>query len=221
MIMQTFTIGRGNELVCAAIDLIAPLVIGKDIEELAADWGMTWRYLISDSQLRWVGPAKGVIHLALGAVVNALWDLWAKTLGKPVWKVVADLTPDELVRCIDFRYIEDVLTREEALELLRAALPGKEDRIKEALNNRAVEAYTTSAGWLGYSDDTMRSLLKKSVDEGFQYFKLKVGTDLEEDRRRLRIAREVLGYDRGWVAVDANQLWSVPEAIKYMNGLAE
>lgn len=125
------------------------------------------------------------------------------------------------MRCIDFRYISDALTKEEAVELLKAALPGKEERIQEALANRAVPAYTTSAGWLGYSEDKMRRLLQESVDAGFRYFKLKVGTDLEEDRKRLRIAREILGYDRGNVAVDANQVWSVPEAIEYMKHLAE
>lgn len=218
---MTFTIGRGNELVCSAIDLIAPLILNKSIEDLAADWGATWRYLTSDSQLRWVGPEKGVIHLALGAVVNALWDLWAKTLGKPVWKVIADMSPEEIVRCIDFRYIEDALTKQEAVDLLKAALPGKEERVAEALRNQAVPAYTTSAGWLGYSEEKMRTLLKESVDAGFKYFKLKVGTNLEEDRKRLRIARDILGYEQGWVAVDANQVWSVAEAIEYMQNLAE
>ncbi|KAH8895875.1 mandelate racemase/muconate lactonizing enzyme family protein [Thozetella sp. PMI_491] len=219
---MTFTIGRGNELVCGAIDLLAPLIIGKNLSELTADWGKTWRYLTSDSQLRWVGPEKGVIHLALGALVNALWDLWAKILGKPVWRIIADMTPEEVVRCIDFRYISDALTPEDALEILRSAQAGKEERIGEALQNRAVPAYTTSAGWLGYGEDKMRILLKQSVDEGFKYFKLKVGTDLEEDRKRLSIAREVLGYDKGNVLMtDANQVWSVPEAIAHMQSLAE
>lgn len=204
---KTFTIGRGNELVCGAIDLLSPLIIGKDLSELTADWGKTWRYLTSDSQLRWVGPEKGVIHLALGALVNALWDLWAKTLDQPVWRVVADMTPEEVVRCIDFRYISDALTPEDALGILRAAQVGKEERISEALRNRAVPAYTTSAGWLGYSDEKMRALLKQSVDEGFKYFKLKVGTNLDDDRKRLAIAREVLGYDNGNVLMtDANQV---------------
>jgi L-galactonate dehydratase len=196
-------------------------VVGKEIEDLAEDWGQTWRYLTSDSQLRWVGPDKGVIHLALGAVVNSLWDLWAKTMGKPVWRLIADMTPEEVVRCVDFRYIEDALTREEAINLLRSNLSGKEERIQEALRNRAVPAYTTSAGWLGYSEEKMRRLLKESVDAGFRYFKLKVGTNLEEDRKRLRIARDILGYENGNVAVDANQVWSVPEAIEYMKQLAE
>lgn len=205
--MQTFTIGRGNDLVCAAIDHLAPLIIGTDLETLTADWGKTWRYLTSDSQLRWVGPEKGVIHLALGAVVNALWDLWAKTLGKPVWKVIADMTPEEVVRCIDFRYITDALTPDEAIELLRKNQHGKSERINEALSNRVVPAYTTSAGWLGYSEEKMKRLLQQSVDGGFRYFKLKVGTNLDEDAKRLSIAREVLGFDRGnTLMVDANQV---------------
>lgn len=204
---MTFTIGRGNELVCGAIDLLAPLVVGQSLDELTADWGKTWRYLTSDSQLRWIGPDKGVIHLALGALVNALWDLWAKTLGRPVWQVVADMTPEEVVKCLDFRYITDALTPEEAVALLKEARAGREDRIADALCNEAVPAYTTSAGWLGYGEDKMRSLLKQTVDEGYRYFKLKVGTDLEEDRKRLTIAREVLGYDKGnTLMVDANQV---------------
>lgn len=219
---MTFTIGRGNELVCAAIDLLGPLIVGKDLDTLTRDWGKTWRYLTSDSQLRWIGPEKGVIHLALGAVVNALWDLWAKTLGKPVWRVIADMTPEEVVKCIDFRYIQDALTEDEAVRLLTEVQPGKADRIQDALNNRAVPAYTTSAGWLGYGEDKMKRLLRESVDQGFRHFKLKVGSDLEEDRKRLSIAREVLGFDKGNVLmVDANQVWSVPEAIAYMTRLAE
>lgn len=148
-----------------------------------------------------------MIHLALGAVVNALWDLWAKTLGKPVWRIIADFSPEELVRCIDFRYITDALTQEEAIQLLKDVQPGKQQRIEEALNNQAVPAYTTSAGWLGYGEERMTRLLKESVDAGFKHFKLKVGTDLAEDRKRLSIARQVLGYDKGnTLMVDANQV---------------
>jgi L-galactonate dehydratase len=208
---QTFTIGRGNEIVCAAITLLAPLVVGKDLDELTADWGKTWRYLVSDSQLRWIGPEKGVIHLALGAVVNALWDLWAKTLNKPVWRIVADMTPEEFVRCIDFRYITDAITPEEAIALLKEVEPTKQERIKEAEQSRAVPAYTTSAGWLGYSEDKLRVLLKESVAQGYKHFKLKVGANVEEDRRRLAIAREAIGYDRGNILmVDANQVRPQP-----------
>ncbi|EEQ31748.1 L-galactonate dehydratase [Microsporum canis] len=219
---MTFTIGRGNEIVCAAIDALAPLLVGKELDSLTADWGKTWRYLVSDSQLRWIGPEKGVIHLALGAVVNALWDLWAKTLNKPVWKVVADMTPEELVRCIDFRYITDALTPEEAIQLLREVEPGKQLRIEEAERNEAVPAYTTSAGWLGYDEEKMKALLEQSVQDGYRYFKLKVGGNLDKDKQRLTIAREAIGYDKGNVLmVDANQVWSVPEAISHMKELAQ
>ena len=208
--LQTFTIGRGNDLVCAAIDLVTPLIVNQDLDALTANWGRTWRYLTSDSQLRWVGPEKGVIHLALGAVVNALWDLWAKTLNKPVWQVIAEMTPDEIVRCIDFRYITDALTPEEATEILQQAQLGKAERVEEALQNRAVPAYTTSAGWLGYSEEKMTRLLQQSVDEGYRHFKLKVGRDLEEDRKRLTIARNVLGFDNGHtLMIDANQVCCV------------
>ena len=205
---QTFTIGRGNEIVCSAISLLAPLVVGKDLDELTSNWGATWRYLVSDSQLRWIGPEKGVIHLALGAVVNALWDLWAKVLNKPVWRIVADMTPEEYVRCIDFRYITDAITPEEAIALLKEVEGGKAERIKEAEQSKAVPAYTTSAGWLGYGEEKLKALLKQSVEQGYKHFKLKVGANLEDDRRRLTIAREAIGYDKGNILmVDANQVW--------------
>lgn len=162
---------------------------------------------MSDSQLRWIGPEKGVIHLALGAVVNALWDLWAKSLGKPVWRIVADMTPEEFVRCIDFRYITDAITPEEALAMLKAEEAGKAARIADAGKSRAVPAYTTSAGWLGYGKDKTKRLLQETLDQGYRHFKLKVGTSVEEDKERLAIAREVLGYDKGNVLmVDANQV---------------
>lgn len=162
---------------------------------------------MSDSQLRWIGPEKGVIHLALGAVVNALWDLWAKTLNKPVWRIIADMTPEEFVRCIDFRYITDAITPEEALDLLKKVEAGKQDRIREAEASQAVPAYTTSAGWLGYPEDKLKRLLKESVDAGYKHFKLKVGGNLEDDKNRLRIAREAIGYDKGNILmVDANQV---------------
>ncbi|SLM33690.1 l-galactonate dehydratase [Lasallia pustulata] len=218
---MTFTIGRGNEIVCAAISVLADKVKGKTLESLVADWGKSWRYLVSDSQLRWIGPEKGVIHLALGAVVNAIWDLWAKTLGKPVWRIVAEMTPEDFVRCIDFRYITDAITPEEAIEMLRNQEGSKAKRIEDAEMSRAVPAYTTSAGWLGYGEDRMKALLKETLNEGYKHFKLKVGTSMEEDKRRLTIARNVIGYDKGNVLmVDANQVWSVPEAIEHMKQLA-
>ncbi|KAG9876912.1 enolase C-terminal domain-like protein, partial [Aureobasidium melanogenum] len=161
---MTFTIGRGNEIVCQAISLLAARVEGKKLEDLVSNWGHTWRYLVSDSQLRWIGPEKGVIHLALGAVVNAIWDLWAKTLNKPVWRIVAEMSPEEFVSCIDFRYITDAITKEEAIEMLKKEEPGKAERIKHAEANRAVPAYTTSAGWLGYGKDKMKGLLQETLN---------------------------------------------------------
>ncbi|KAL7274841.1 L-galactonate dehydratase [Rhizina undulata] len=219
---MTFTIGRGNDIVCKAIDILAQRIIGKDLEELTENMGKTWRYLVADSQLRWIGPEKGVIHLALGALVNSIWDLWAKTVNKPVWRLVADFTPEEFVRCIDFRYITDAITPEEALAMLKELEPTKEKRIQDALQNRAVPAYTTSAGWLGYGEDKMRKLLAETLAQGYNHFKIKVGGSVEEDRKRLKIARDIIGFDKGNVLmVDANQVWSVPEAIEYMTQLAE
>jgi L-galactonate dehydratase len=200
---------------------LADRIRGRTLSSIVGDWGKSWRYLVNDSQLRWIGPEKGVIHLALGAVVNALWDLWAKVLGKPVWRIVADMTPEEFVRCIDFRYITDAVTPEEAIAMLQEAESGKASRIKEAEQNKAVPAYTTSAGWLGYGEDRMRRLLEQTLQQGYKHFKLKVGSNVEEDRRRLAIARDVIGFDKGNVLmVDANQVWSVPEAIAYMKQLA-
>ncbi|KAH7121243.1 mandelate racemase/muconate lactonizing protein-like protein [Dendryphion nanum] len=219
---MTFTIGRGNEIVCSAITHLADRIKGRTLESLVSNWGQTWRHLVNDSQLRWIGPEKGVIHLALGAVVNAIWDLWAKTLNKPVWRIIADMTPTEIVSLIDFRYITDALTPEEALSILTASEAGKKERLQEALESRAVPAYTTSAGWLGYGQDKMRDLLKETLGKGYRHFKLKVGGDVAEDRTRLGIAREIIGFDKGNVLmVDANQVWSVPEAIEYMKQLAE
>ncbi|XXG96130.1 L-galactonate dehydratase [Hypoxylon texense] len=221
---MTFTIGRGNDIVCAAINYLGDRLKGRALSSLVADWGQTWRYLVNDSQLRWIGPEKGVIHLALGAVVNAVWDLWAKVLGKPVWRIVAEMTPEEVVRCVDFRYITDAITPEEAVALLKRTEKegdGKAQRFQDALNSKAVPAYTTSAGWLGYGEDKMKGLLEETLRAGYKHFKLKVGTSVEQDRRRLEIARSVIGYDAGNVLmVDANQVWSVPEAISHMTQLA-
>ncbi|KAK5447927.1 L-galactonate dehydratase [Exophiala xenobiotica] len=218
----TFTIGRGNDIVCQAIKYVAERLVGKSLCELTSDMGATWRYLVSDSHLRWIGPEKGVIHLATGAVVNALWDLWAKSVGKPVWQLVVDMTPEEYVRCVDFRYIVDAITPEEAVEMLRDMAKTKGARVKDVKEDRAVPAYTTSAGWLGYSDEKMTALLRDSMAAGFHHFKFKVGTSLEQDRRRLKLARDVIGHDGANVLmVDANQVWSVPEAIEYMEQLVE
>jgi len=214
----TFTIGRGNEICCAAIEAMRHLVVGLDLQWVAEDMGRFWRHITSDSQLRWIGPDKGAIHLATGAVVNAMWDLWAKSEGKPVWQLVADMSPEALVRCIDFRYITDCVTPEEALTLLRDAAVGKAERIA-TLQAEGYPCYTTSAGWLGYSDEKLRRLAQKAVDAGFNHLKLKVGRDLQDDIRRLTVAREVLGPDRH-LMIDANQVWEVDQAIDWVRQLA-
>lgn len=214
----TFTIGRGNEVCCAAIDAMRHLVVGLDLAWIAADMGRFWRHVTSDSQLRWIGPDKGAMHLATGAVVNAVWDLWAKSEGKPVWQLVADMSPEELVRCIDFRYITDCITPAEALALLRDKAQGKAQRMAD-LQAHGYPCYTTSAGWLGYDDAKLRRLAQAAVDAGFSHVKLKVGRDLADDVRRLRIAREVLGPDRQ-LMIDANQVWDVDQAIEWLGHLA-
>ncbi|HEV6967435.1 L-fuconate dehydratase [Roseateles sp.] len=214
----TFTIGRGNDICCRAIEAMRHLVVGLELDWIAADMGRFWRHVTSDSQLRWIGPDKGAIHLATGAVVNAVWDLWAKSEGKPVWQLVADMSPQELVRCIDFRYITDCITPDEALALLTRAAEGKAERLA-TLQREGYPCYTTSAGWLGYPDDKLRRLCQEAVDAGFNHVKLKVGRDLQDDIRRLRIAREVLGPDRK-LMIDANQVWDVPVAIDWLKKLA-
>ncbi|GAA2828021.1 L-fuconate dehydratase [Aminobacter aminovorans] len=214
----TFTIGRGNEICCAAIEAMRHLVVGLEMDKVTADMGAFWRHVTSDSQLRWIGPDKGAIHLATGAVVNAVWDIWAKMVGKPVWRLVADMSPEELVRCIDFRYITDCITPDEALAMLRDKASGKAARI-ETLEREGYPCYTTSAGWLGYGDDKLRRLCQEAVDAGFNHVKLKVGRDKADDIRRLRIAREVLGPDRQ-LMIDANQVWEVGQAIDWVRDLA-
>ncbi|MGB5871720.1 MAG: L-fuconate dehydratase [Albidovulum sp.] len=214
----TFTIGRGNEICCAAINAMRHLVVGLEMDWVAEDMGRFWRHVTSDSQLRWIGPDKGAMHLATGAVVNAVWDLWAKTRGKPVWQLVADMTPAEFVRCIDFRYLTDCITPEWAEDFLTSQAPGKSERIAK-LQSEGYPCYTTSAGWLGYSDDKLRRLCREAADAGFRHIKMKVGRDLEDDKRRLRIARETLG-DNVHLMIDANQVWEVDEAIAWVRELA-
>ena len=214
----TFTLGRGNELCVAAIEALAPIVVGRPLAEITSAMGAHWRELVSASQLRWVGPEKGVIHLATAAVVNAIWDLWAKSEGKPVWRLVAGMTPEQFVSLIDFRYLSDALTPAEALAILKANEPGKAARIAE-LEAKGFPAYTTSAGWLGYSDDKVRRLCREAVAEGLDYLKIKVGRDLEDDKRRCAILREEIGPDR-FLMIDANQIWDVGQAIEWVTALA-
>ena len=215
----TFTIGRGNELCVAAINALAPLVVGKTLDSFTANMGAFWRMITGDSQLRWIGPEKGVIHLATGAVVNAVWDLYAKAEGQPLWKLLVDMSPEQLVSCVDFRYITDAITPDEALDMLRRNEAGKGEREAEM---RAVgyPAYTTSAGWLGYSDEKLRRLCREALEEGWSHFKVKVGADLEDDIRRVGLIREEIGPDRR-LMVDANQRWDVGEAIRWMHQLAK
>ena len=214
----TFTIGRGNELCVAAIQALAPLVIGLTLDAITDDMAGFWRRMTSDSQLRWVGPEKGVIHLASAALVNAVWDLYAKSEGKPLWKLLADMTPEALVRCIDFRYITDALTPAEALAILQRNALTRAAREAE-LRRDGYPAYTTSAGWLGYSDDTIRRLCREGIANGWSHFKIKVGRDLADDLRRAAIIREEIGPDRK-LMLDANQIWDVNEAITNMRSLA-
>jgi L-fuconate dehydratase len=214
----TFTIGRGNELCCAAIEALAPLVEGLELEWIREDPARFWRRMTGDHQLRWVGPDKGVMHLGTAAVVNAVWDLWAKSAGKPVWRMVADMTPAEIVRLIDFRYLTDCITPEEALDLLAARSAGKASRIAK-LQANGYPCYTTSAGWIGYSDAKLEELCRAAVAQGFNHLKLKVGRSLEADIRRLQIARDAIGPDRT-LMIDANQVWEVGEAIDYVRALS-
>lgn len=215
----TFTIGRGNDVQVAAIDALRHHVVGRGVDELCADPGTLNRDLIGDSQLRWLGPEKGVMHMAIGAVVNAVWDLAAKRARKPLWQFLADATPEWLVSQIDFRYIADALTPDDALALLRSGREGAAER-ESALRERGFPGYTTSPGWLGYSDEKLGKLARQAVADGFRQIKLKVGADLADDIRRCRTARSVIGPDIR-MAIDANQRWNVGEAIEWTKALAE
>ena len=213
-----FTIGRGNDVQALACAALRHLVVGRHVAEVVADLGAFARSLTNDSQLRWLGPEKGVIHMAIGAVVNAAWDMAARHSGKPVWRLIADMSPEQIVDLIDFRYITDALTPAEALAILRAAAPGKAERIA-ALNSLGYPAYTTSPGWLGYSDEKLARLARRAVKEGFRTIKLKVGLNIEDDLRRCRIAREEIGPTVA-LAVDANQRWNVEASIDWLKQLA-
>nr|WP_233361629.1 enolase C-terminal domain-like protein [Streptomyces sp. GMR22] len=213
-----FTIGRGNDVTAAAIRSLRPHVVGRPAPLTATELAALHRELTHDSQLRWLGPEKGVMHMAAGAVVNAAWDLAARQAGKPLWQFLAEMSPEELVELVDFRYLSDALTPEEALAILRAAEPGRAERAA-LLRERGYPAYTTSPGWLGYSDEKMIKLAQEAVADGFGQIKLKVGADLDEDLRRMRLAREAVGPDVR-IAVDANQRWDVAEAVRWMSALA-
>ncbi|HEY9392969.1 MAG TPA: L-fuconate dehydratase [Nocardioides sp.] len=214
----TFTIGRGNDICTLAAQRRGEPLVGREVSDVVGDLGGVYRDLASDSQLRWLGPDKGVEHLALAAVMNAVWDLAAREAGKPLWRLLADMTPEELVDVADLTYLSDALTRDEALDILRAGVPHREERIRH-LEETGYPCYTTSAGWLGYSDDKLRRLAAEAVDSGYTHIKLKVGANLEDDIRRCEIAREVIGWDAK-LMIDANQVWDVPQAIEWVNALA-
>ncbi len=213
-----FTIGRGNEVVVAAIEALRPHVVDRHVADIVGDLGAFSAGLIGDSQLGWLGPEKGVMHMAIGAVVNAAWDLAAKLAGKPLWRLLAEMTPEAIVALVDFRYLEDALSPTEALGILRAAWPGRGERIAE-LERRGYPAYTTTPGWIGYSDEKLVQLSRQAVADGFAQIKLKVGGSVEADARRLALARQAVGPDVR-VAVDANQRWSVAQAISAIAALA-
>jgi L-fuconate dehydratase len=214
-----FTVGRGTELQVAGVQALSGLVVGQPVEDVLADPGALARRLTGDSQIRWLGPHKGVVHMAAGGIVNAVWDLAARRAGKPLWKLLADLSPEQLVAQIDFRYLRDALTEDEALTLLRAAAAGRADR-ERVLLDTGYPAYTTTPGWLGYDEEKLVRLCREAVADGFSLIKLKVGARLADDIRRLRLAREAVGPDVR-IAVDANQIWGVDEAVSWMEELRQ
>ncbi|MFC6016741.1 L-fuconate dehydratase [Plantactinospora solaniradicis] len=213
-----FTIGRGNEVQSAAIAALRPYLLGRLVKDVLDDLGGMWRELVHDSQLRWLGPEKGVMHMAISAVVNALWDLKAKRAGLPLWQLLASMPPEDLVALVDFRYLTDALTPDEALAILRSRAEGREERVAHLLAE-GYPGYTTSPGWLGYDDDKLRRLCREAVADGFRQIKLKVGGNLDDDIRRMRIARETCGPDFR-IAVDANQRWDVDPAVEWITALA-
>jgi L-fuconate dehydratase len=213
-----FTIGRGNDVVVAAIEALRLHVVGREVGDIVTNPGGLSADLMQDSQLRWLGPEKGVMHMAIGTVVNAAWDLAAKLAGKPLWRLLADMTPEQAVGLIDFRYIDDALTPDEALAMLRSGRAGRDERIA-ALQRDGYPAYTTTPGWIGYSDEKLVRLAQQAVTDGFAQIKLKVGADADQDVRRLALARAAVGPDIR-VAVDANQRWSVPQAVAVIGTLA-
>jgi L-fuconate dehydratase len=215
---MTFTIGRGNEVVCAAVRALAPMVRGRTLESITADFSGFWRELTNESQLRWIGPEKGAVHLATAAIVNAVWDLWAKSEALPVWKLVANMTPEQIVACIDFRYISDAITPDDAIALLRDLAPTRAQREAQVMRD-GYPAYVTSAGWMGYPDEQVRALCNQALRDGWTRFKIKVGRDAAENARRCALVRDVIGPDC-WLMADANQAWDVDDAIAQTRALA-
>ncbi len=214
-----FTIGRGNDICCHAVESMRHLVVGRDFDDIRVDIGGFYKGLRSDSQLQWLGPQKGVIHMATGGIVNTIWDMVARHAGKPVWRLLADMSAEQFVDCLDLEHVSDVLTREEALDIVRDNQAGKQARI-DALHASGFPAYTTSAGWLGYSDEKLRRLCREALDAGFRHIKIKVGEALADDVRRCRIVRDIIG-PHGILMLDANQVWEIDQAIESMRALKE
>ncbi|XP_063087962.1 mitochondrial enolase superfamily member 1 isoform X2 [Cavia porcellus] len=214
----TFTLGKGTEVVVCAVNALAHHVLHRDLKDIVGNFRGFYRQLTSDGQLRWIGPEKGAVHLATAAILNAVWDLWAKQEGKPLWKLLVDMDPRTLLSCIDFRYITDALTEEDALEILQKGQVGKKER--EQILTHGYPAYTTSCAWLGYPDDLLKQLCAAALKDGWTRFKVKVGADLQDDMRRCRLIRDLIGPDRT-LMMDANQRWDVPEAVAWMSKLAE
>jgi L-fuconate dehydratase len=215
----TFTIGRGNDVCCSVIESISSRLIGRRLESLTADMAGFWYDVTGDSQLRWLGPEKGVVHLAAAAVINAVWDLYAKNERKPLWKLLVDMTPEQIVAAVPFRYITDAITADESLAMLHRLHDSRGSREAEIIL-KGYPAYTTSAGWLGYSDEKVRDLVRASISEGWTHFKMKVGQNLDDDKRRARLIREEIGPERT-LMMDANQVWDVDRSIGWMKELAE
>ena len=215
----TFTIGRGNEICVAAIEAIRPLIQGRTLEAFTQDMGAFWRHITGDSQLRWIGPEKGAIHLATAAVVNAVWDLYSRVEQKPLWSLLCEMSPEEIVRCVDFRYLTDAITPDEALAILKKNESTRADRIAHLMES-GYPSYTTTAGWLGYGDDKLRELCRDCLAQGWNVFKIKVSRNIEDDIRRCTIVREEIGWERR-LMMDANQVWDVGEAIENMRRLAQ
>ncbi|XP_013374736.1 PREDICTED: mitochondrial enolase superfamily member 1 isoform X2 [Chinchilla lanigera] len=215
----TFTLGKGTEVVVCAVNALAHHVLHKDLRDIVGNFRGFYRQLTSDGQLRWIGPEKGAVHLATAAILNAVWDLWAKQEGKPLWKLLVDMDPRTLVSCIDFRYITDALTEEDALEILQKGQIDKKEREEQMLTH-GYPAYTTSCAWLGYPDDLLKQLCAAALKDGWTRFKVKVGADLQDDVRRCRLIRDMIGPEKT-LMLDANQRWDVPEAVEWMSKLAE
>ena len=215
----TFTIGRGNDLCLAAMEKLATKLVGVELSEMTPNLGKWWRVLAGDTQMRWVGPEKGVTHLALAGVMNAVWDLWGKSEGKPVWRLAAELPAEQLADTVDYRHISDAITRNEAVAIIAANQRHREARIAELIE-LGYPAYTTSAGWLGYSDEQIRTLCREAIADGWNAIKIKVGRDLEDDIRRCRVVRDEIGPDRLFM-IDANQVWEIDQAIEWVKALAD